>query len=189
MDAALGGEITEGKLAFHLDRRRLDPRLVAFLDVHDLPLEAVVLAPAFVHAQEHLRPVARFRAASAAVDGDERAGLVVLAGEELLEFKVLQLRARAGELGGVLRVGSLLLRGVGFLLGEELQGFQVGHLPLQGDERPDAGAQRRHLLHLLLRLLLAVPEAGFGHERFEFAQARLFARQVKDTSADCPRGL
>ena len=69
----------------------LDARLVAFLNVHDLNVaEAVVFAPTFVHAQEHLRPIARLRATRAAVHGDERVGLIVLAGEELLEFKFLQ---------------------------------------------------------------------------------------------------
>ena len=97
--------------------------------------------------------------ARAAVHGQERVGFVVLAGEQLFQLEVLQFHAGAGELGRVFRVGGLLLRRVGLLVGEQLQGFQVGHLPLQRDQRPDAGAQRGHFLHLFLRLFLAVPEA------------------------------
>ena len=95
---------------------------------------------------------------------------------------------RANSAAASARAADLLGR-VGFLVGEELERFQVGHLRLQRDERADLGAQRGDFLDLPLSLFLAVPETRLAHERFQFAQARLFAGQVKDTSADCRRGL
>ena len=51
-----------------------------------LALVAAALAPAQVHAQQHLRPVLALRAAGARVDGEDRVRAVVLAAEHLLEL-------------------------------------------------------------------------------------------------------
>ena len=64
------------------------PGLFARHQVDDLGLETALLAPAQVHAQQHLRPVLRFGAASAGVDGDDGVAVVVRAGERQLELKV-----------------------------------------------------------------------------------------------------
>src|SRR5207244_11291114 len=60
-------------------RGALDPRLLAGLDLDELRRPAAALEEAEVHAQEHLRPILRLRAAGAGVDGDDGVALVVLA--------------------------------------------------------------------------------------------------------------
>ena len=71
MHAGFGRQQAEGVLAGHRERRALDAGLVAGLVVDDLALEAAALAPAQVHAQQHLRPVLRLGAAGAGVDRDD----------------------------------------------------------------------------------------------------------------------
>ena len=60
-----------GVVAGHGERRALDARLVAGLQVDHVALEAAALGPAQVHAQQHLGPVLRLGAAGARVDGHD----------------------------------------------------------------------------------------------------------------------
>ncbi len=119
-------------LALDGQRGALEPRLVAFLRVVDLDLEAAALEPAQVHAQQHLGPVLRLRAAGAGVDGDDGAALVVLAAEEALLLAalevVLQLRDAADEL-----LQELLVHGVAaeLLADQLLGGLEIGEAALE----------------------------------------------------------
>ena len=69
MDAPLGLEITirVGSLDFHGDA--LDSGFLSPSAVQDSVLESVLLGPAKIHAQQHLRPVLRLGAARAGMDG------------------------------------------------------------------------------------------------------------------------
>ncbi len=58
-------------IARDAERGGLDARLVAGLDVDRLGLEPAAFHPARVHAQKHVGPVARLRAAGSGVNGDE----------------------------------------------------------------------------------------------------------------------
>ena len=94
--AGLAAQVAVGVLAGHLDGRRLDPRLFARQQVDDLGLEPRALAPAQVHAHEHLRPVLGLGAAGAGMDGQDRRLGVVRAGQHDLELELVQLAPRGG---------------------------------------------------------------------------------------------
>jgi hypothetical protein len=57
MDAGFAGDKTEGEVAGDGEGGGLDAGLVAVLDLVDLDFEVLALAPADVHAHEHLGPV------------------------------------------------------------------------------------------------------------------------------------
>ena len=73
-----------GVVADDDQRRALDARFVARLEVDDLALEAAALGPAQVHPQQHLGPVLRLGAAGARMDRDDGVLAIVLAAEHLL---------------------------------------------------------------------------------------------------------
>ncbi len=122
MHALLRREKTVGVVAFDREGDALDARLVTLLRVVDLDLEAAVLEPAEVHAQQHLGPVLRFGTAGAGVDGDDRTALVVAATEEALLLaaleRALELRYAVHELLQELVVDGVL----GQLLTDQLLG-------------------------------------------------------------------
>ena len=61
------------------------------LNIDDLRLETAALDPALIHAQQHVGPIARFGAAGAGVNGDERVGAIVFAGKKLAQLEFLEL--------------------------------------------------------------------------------------------------
>ena len=81
MHAVLGLQVAVGVVAADHHRGALDARFFAGLVVDDLRRPALALGAAQVHAQQHLRPVLRFGAAGAGMDGHDGVALVVLAGE------------------------------------------------------------------------------------------------------------
>jgi hypothetical protein len=62
---------------------------LGFLIVGDVVLEPAPFYPTRVHAVEHTRPVATFRASGARVYGNKRAFLVVLVGQQFYYMKLL----------------------------------------------------------------------------------------------------
>ena len=77
-----------GVFAFDAHRGRLEPRAFAGLRVQDRRAETLALRPAQVHAQQHFRPVLRFGAARARLDGEDGVQAVAFAGKQRgrLEF-------------------------------------------------------------------------------------------------------
>src|SRR5438876_6495056 len=96
MDAAFAPQIAEGVRARDFDCGALDAGLFAGHQVDDVRSEAALLAPAQVHAHEHLRPVLRFSATGAGVDGDDRIAVVIWPGERELELQIVQLALDVG---------------------------------------------------------------------------------------------
>src|SRR5690606_20785291 len=95
VNAGLGAQPAEGILAVDVNGGALDAGNLAGGDFHHLDIESLVLAPAQVHAQQHLGPVLRLGAAGTGLDVDESAIGVHLAGEHAAEFQLLQLSAEA----------------------------------------------------------------------------------------------
>ena len=157
MDAALGPQPAIRPPALDLDGHALEPRLLALLLVDDLGLEAVVVGPAQVHAQEHLGPVGRLGAAGAGADRQDRRALVVLAGEQEggpLSREILL------ERGGIPFELRLEL-GVGALV-EQLEGrLEVVGAGQQAMPHLDLGPEAVGLAEDLLGAALVVPEPGF----------------------------
>ena len=91
MDAALGGQQPISVRPVEHERRRLDARLFAVMDLVDLHAEALLLGPPRVHAEQHVRPVLRLGAAGARLEGRDRVVIVVGTREEGGELDRLEL--------------------------------------------------------------------------------------------------
>jgi hypothetical protein len=129
------------------------------------------LGPAQVHPEQHLCPVGRLGAAGAGTDREERAALVVLAGEQ-------QLRPRAAEVGGQ---GGALAVQLGRQLAvarlvDELEGRQeVVGARQQSAPGVDLGSEGVGGAKSLLRRTLVIPEIGGGGAPVELGELALFA--------------
>ena len=99
VDAALGLQDPVRVLAPDAEGRGLEARLLARARLEQLGLEAAVLRPAEVHAQQDLGPVLRVGAARAGVDRDERVARVVLAGEERVLLQAVELGSERRDAG------------------------------------------------------------------------------------------
>src|SRR5207244_2525220 len=91
--AALGLQDTVGVLALDGERGRLEARLLARARLEELGLEAALLGPAQVRAEQHLGEVLRVGAARVGLDRDDRVARVVLAAEERVLLEPFQLGA------------------------------------------------------------------------------------------------
>ena len=89
--AALTLEVAVGVLAAQRDRHALVASLFALGEVQDLGLILVALAPAQVHAHEHLGPVLGVDAAQADRDRHDRVRAVVRAIQAQLELELVDL--------------------------------------------------------------------------------------------------
>ena len=96
--ADLGLEPAVGVVALDAEGGRLDAGHFAAGDLQQLGLPAAVLAPAQVHAQQHLGPVLRLGAAGAGLDVDEGVVGVHLAGEHALEFQLADALLQLGDI-------------------------------------------------------------------------------------------
>jgi hypothetical protein len=136
----------------------------------------MTLGPAQVHAQEHLRPVGRFRTTGAGADRQERRTLVVLAREEeggpLTREVRVERREVAFELGLEFGVGGLVEQ---FDRGEQVVGAGQELLP-----RRDLAAQAVGFAQDLLRGSPVVPEAFPLGLCLYLGDACFFRRKVKD---------
>jgi hypothetical protein len=175
--AALGAQVAVRVLAAHLERGGLDPRLLALLLVEELHVEAVALAPAVVHAEEHLGPVLAFGAAGAGVHGHQGVAEVVGALEHVLELQRLQLAPDPLDLRGDLLQHPFILLHL-----EEVEHL-VGVGAAGGEGEPGRGPHLDlvRFVDQLARGGPVVPEGGVAHPRLELIQLFLLGRDVKET--------
>ena len=96
--AGFGAQPAVRVLALHVDRRALDAGDVAGRVLEHVDGEAAPLAPAQVHAQQHLGPVLRLGAAGAGLNVEERVVRVHLAREHAAELEPLELLRHAFDL-------------------------------------------------------------------------------------------
>jgi hypothetical protein len=112
MHAALGLQEAEGVFADDFERGGACAHVVTGFVVDELDLVATALAPALIHAHEHVRPVAGLRATGSGVDGDEGIATVKRPAEELAELKgahvVFELRVLLIDLTPGVHVTGLL---------------------------------------------------------------------------------
>src|ERR1041385_5593843 len=90
MDATLGFGEAVSVLAFEDQGGALDAGGFALQDVADLELPTARFRPALVHAEQHVRPIARFSAAGAGVDAQNAIARVVRSIQKDLEFEGLE---------------------------------------------------------------------------------------------------
>ena len=172
MDPLLGREEAVGVLAAGDEGRGLDPRLLARERLLHLDLEATLLRPAQVHAQEHLGPVLGVGPARSAVHRHDCVAGVVVAAEEARLLELAELALDVGELLGELRLERVVterrevgeIRYVRLELAEALE-LALGAAVLGGD---GSGA------------LAVVPEAGFLHLALEPGNLLVERSGVKD---------
>jgi hypothetical protein len=96
---------------FALDRQldAADAGLLAVLEVEDLDLEAAALAPALVHALQHLGPVLAVDPAGAGVDRDDRVGRVEAAAQHALKLHLGDADLEGLETGGSFENAGVVL--------------------------------------------------------------------------------
>ena len=70
--------------------------------------------PAKIHAQQHFRPVLRFGAAGAGLDGDDGVQAIVFTGEKSFRFELGYIGVGGGDLFGDVFEERVALRVVGF---------------------------------------------------------------------------
>ena len=153
------------------------PGLLAFLLVDDLGLEAVALGPAEVHPEEHLGPVGRLGAAGAGADREDRAALVVLAGEEEGGPLAAEVAPRARRPRGRARRSARGRRTPRRARGSSRRSSARR---LEAAPQLDLGAQAVGLAEDLLGGPLVVPEAGLAGQRLELGDAAFLGLEVKD---------
>src|SRR5438552_2481332 len=111
VNAGFGLHVAVRIRPFDREGGALETRTLTGLELDELDAEAAALAPAEVHAQQHLGPVLRLEPAGAGVDLDDRVAAVVLAAEEAEELELgeamLDLLDLRGELAE--RLGRALL--------------------------------------------------------------------------------
>jgi hypothetical protein len=120
-----------------------------------------VLAPAQIHAQQHLGPVLRLGAAGAGLDVDECVRRIHLAREHALEFEFLDFRGQRLDVVGDRRDRALVV-----LAEREIE--QVARFAERVRQRADAAddaIEIRAFLAEILRALRVVPDG----RRFELA--------------------
>ena len=141
----------------------------------DLDLEVLPLAPAEVHAEEHLGPILGFEPAGAGMDGQDRVAGIVLAAQHLPHLEV------GDALVDLIGFGHAFRERVGVTLDGELV-KDVGVVELDPLALP-AVERRRQLRALALDLLSAlviVPKIGLPDLSVEIQQPRFGAGDVKD---------
>ena len=131
MDAAFAGQHAVGVFAFDLHGGGFDARFFAGRGIENRRAKALFLRPAQVHAQEHFRPILRFGAAGAGLDGDDGVQAVGFAREKRFGFEFGDVGIGGGEFLGEVFEKRVALRVVGFFLREMDIGFDVAHLAVE----------------------------------------------------------
>ena len=184
MGALFVAQVAVGVAALHFDRGALDPRLLTFGEFVHGHLHAAVFRPAGVHAQQHLGPVLGVGTTGPRIDAEHGTLFVVFAAEQALQFPAVQPLAQ-------------LVQPVLSFLQQVLIRLQL--IKLKGglgvvDRTAPSGQLRQlglHLIqtpHLLLGVLLVIPEIGLGRELFEILLPGVQCRNVKDSPGHCPGG-
>ena len=168
-----------GVVSLDDDGRRLDAGFVACRFFDDFDLEFAPLRPAHVHAQEHPRPIAAFRAAGAGMDFEVGVVGVRLARQQRLELAPLTLGFQRLQRRDALGLGRFVPLG----FAEFDQRRRVLELALDLGERPQPVLERGALAHQLLGGLGVVPEGGVLGFRIEFGQTPRRCVDVKDASS------
>ena len=168
-------QIPVGVVPVDEERRTLDARLIAGQQICRDDGKAVALRPPAVHAQKHLRPVLRLRAACARVQRENRIVRVIRAGQEDFELQFAH-----GSLDGLkLRLHFRLKARIIFFQRHFKKRLCIVRL---GDDLlvlVDASLDRGKFLIDLLRLFRIVPEGRLTHLVFEFGYLFFLSGDVK----------
>ena len=178
MNAVFGAQKAVGVGARDRERDVFDARVVTWLEVDDLGLEALVLTPAEIHAHQHLGPVLGVDAARARADVDDGVRAILRAAEHARELDLAHASLQAVELLGpvgdhrlvVFRLGHLEQLGLIADLGEQL--VVVGQALLDVCALTHQGARLVRIVPKPLALRAVVQAIELATKTFD----------VKDTS-------
>jgi hypothetical protein len=176
MHPGLGGHQPERVLAVECDRSAFDPRFFARLIVQHFALEPAALCPFQVHLEQHFRPVLRFGAAGAGMNGDDGVGAVVLTTQHLLDLGGLDLVLQGVE--RTLEIGSDVFAA----LGPFEKNAEIVELSDERVAQLDLFAQAAATLEGLLSFGLVGPEIGSGDALLDRGEFTCGVGGVKDSS-------
>ena len=181
VDAAFALQETEGVRARDAQGHALDAGFITGKIVQLLHGEMAPGSPAGVHAQQHLRPVLGFGAARTGVDLQDGVLVVLLAGEQHDQFRLVQqgiqavLLFRQGFQGLVLAAFHSQFQPFVHVVMAGLEGIEAGDLILQLALFAQQGGQG----------LGIVPGIGAGKFRFDGGKTLFAGRDVKDAPKGC----
>src|SRR6266536_2809141 len=181
--AALGLEPAIGVAALDAHGGGFEPRLLArrLLDIFDL--EAMLLGPARIHAQQHLRPILALGSAGPGVNLEEAVVGIRLARQQRLGLSALGFRLERVEYG----FGFLDHLGVALGLAELDHGELVLELLLDARDRAEVLLERGALLHLPLGALLVLPPLAVLGLPVGWPPSCFRSIEVKDASSAARR--
>ena len=179
MHAGFRAQPAVGVIARVFDGGAFHPRHFPGGGLDQFRLELALLAPAQIHAQQHLRPILGLGAAGTGLDLQEGVVRVHLAGKHAAKLQGFYFGGAVVQL----RHQGLDSLGVAFLLGEGQQLFQVPQTAGQGLKGVHGLLQRGPLLAQGLGPLLLAPYAGIFEGFANFLQAFNLRLEVKDTSS------
>src|ERR1044072_3742508 len=90
VNAGFGSQQAVGVFTFDSECNALQSCFLAWLILEHFSFEAALLAPLEIHAQQHLGPVLRLRAARARMNGANSVAPIVVAGEQHFRFGLAQ---------------------------------------------------------------------------------------------------
>ena len=183
MNAAFGLQPAIGIRARDLQRRRLDPGLLAFALFDELHLVTVRFRPAHIHAHQHLRPILRFRSAGAGVQFDIAVVGVSLARQQAFDLAPLGLLGAGPQAGH--GIGDHRRIALSFRHRDQFQG--IGDISLQLDDAFHRGGDLVPFAHHLLCGGGVVPQRRIFGAVVQFRQAAFGDIPVKDASSAVPR--
>jgi hypothetical protein len=88
MDAVFASQQTVGVFAFDLNGGGLDAGFFTGSGIEHRGAKSFFFGPAEIHAKKHLRPILRFGAAGARLDGDDGVEAVFLLGKKKFRFEL-----------------------------------------------------------------------------------------------------
>ena len=177
MYADLGAQPAEGVFAAHMHGGALDAGNLTLGQFDDLGVEAALVGPAQVHAQQNVGPVLSLGAAGAGLDVQVAVVLIHLAAEHAAELQLLEDSAQTLDFGDDVAHRTFIVlfcshfqqvAGVGQAAGKVVDGFD--------DQR-----QHRALATQALRVFGLVPDAGVFQLAVYFDQTIMLVIVVKDT--------
>ena len=179
MHAGFGLQPAIGVVPADLDGGGFDAGFFALRLFQIFDLEAVLLGPARIHAQQHRGPVLALGTAGAGVNFEIGVEPIRLAAQQRLKLAARDFLFQGLERG--LGLGHHAFIVLGFA--EFDHADIVLELALDLADAAERVLQRGSLLHQLLRLLRVVPEIGVFGELVQFRQARRGCIDVKDASS------
>jgi len=160
MNATLGLHVAVGIGTVHGKGDAPDACFFTGSIIHDFDLKTVIFAVAPIHPEQHISPIAGFRASCAGMKSQIRILHVEPAAKQGLDFKLLEYRlglveSRIGFFQGLIAMGF-----VGFTAGKFQHQSDILNCSIERRKRFEYGALLVCLAYDFLCFVLSIPEGG-----------------------------